>query len=295
MFKLISRILRLARSLSRLEDKVERLQQAVGRVELRQVAAYHPQERKDPYGVRVFSQWEEDGILDGVIGRLHSPIPFFVEFGVENYRESNTRFLAENRNWIGVVLDGSSRNVEDIRSQRISWARTVRAASCFVTAENIEQLFESYHVPREFGLLSIDIDGNDLWVWKAITSYRPQVVAIEYNWRFGPERSLSTPYDPAFDRIAHHYSGIRYGASVAALAKLGKEKGYVLIDGNSQGNNAFFIREDLLAGTGLVEQTPAQVYRQGTFREARNPDGTLALLTAQEEIELFEAGSYAKL
>ena len=121
------------------------------------------------------------------------------------------------------------------------------------------------------------------------------MVAIEYNWRFGPERSLSTPYDPAFDRIAHHYSGIRYGASVAALAKLGKEKGYVLIDGNSQGNNAFFIREDLLAGTGLVEQTPAQVYRQGTFREARNPDGTLALLTAQEEIELFEAGSYAKL
>ena len=90
-------------------------------------------------------------------------------------------------------------------------------------------------------LLSIDIDGNDYWVWNAIDG-QPRLVVIEYNSSFGPDRAVTIPYDPSFDRFQHHPFGIYHGASIAALAKLGAAKGYALVGGDSNGVNAFFVR-----------------------------------------------------
>lgn len=104
----------------------------------------------------------------------------------------------------------------------------------------------------EIDLLSIDIDGNDYWVWKAMTAIRPRVVVIEYNSSFGPDRSVTVAYDPSFRRYEKHPSGLYYGASLQALNKLAAQKGYFLAGCDSAGVNAFFVRDDL-ADRGIAK------------------------------------------
>jgi hypothetical protein len=118
-------------------------------------------------------------------------------------------------------------------------------------------------------LLSLDIDGNDLWVWRAITAIQPRVVVIEYNAAFGPGRSLSVQYDPAFDRFKYHPSGIYHGASLSAMANVGREKGYVLVGCESHGVNAFFVQRELATSADLIEMTPEQAYYEHAWRAAK--------------------------
>ena len=118
-------------------------------------------------------------------------------------------------------------------------------------------------------MLSIDIDGNDLWVWRAISVIRPRVVVIEYNAGLGPHRSLSVRYDPQFERFRYHESGIYHGASLAAMAAVGREKGFALIGCESHGVNAFFVHRSLLAESGLVELAPAEAYYEHAWRAKR--------------------------
>jgi uncharacterized coiled-coil protein SlyX len=118
----------------------------------------------------------------------------------------------------------------------------VRAA--FVTTENINELLAEANVPPEFDLLSIDIDGNDYWIWQALTDYSPRAVIIEYNASFRPPRAWTMPYNPQHSWDGSNY----YGVSLSALEKLGRQKGYRLVGCSSLGVNAFFVRADLVAG-----------------------------------------------
>ena len=120
----------------------------------------------------------------------------------------------------------------------------LKAQQAMVTAENIEELFEQLDVPQEFDLLNIDIDGNDYWVWQAVTRFRPRVVVIEYNATFGPEAEYVMPYRPDYlwDRSS------QTGASLKALERLVARKGYRLVGCNFTGVNAFFVRSDLAEG-----------------------------------------------
>ena len=138
----------------------------------------------------------------------------------------------------------------------------------------------------DIGLLSIDIDGNDYWVWKSIDSVRPDIVICEYNSRFGAERAVTIPYEPRFYRTEAHYSNLYFGASIQALVHLGKQKGYALVYGNAIGSNLFFVRRELLNGV-IQEKSVEKCYVRAKFRQARNRDGALALLTIQEEEELL--------
>jgi len=131
----------------------------------------------------------------------------------------------------------------------------------FITAENIEELFRKYAVPPEFDLLSIDIDGNDYWVWKTITGYRPRVVVIEYNAGAGQEKSVTIPYDPAFVWDGTDYQG----ASLRALERLGKEKGYTLIGTDRNGVNAFFVLQNLVEGN-FVRRPLEELYHHPAFK-----------------------------
>jgi len=119
-----------------------------------------------------------------------------------------------------------------------------------VTAENIQALFRKYQVPRVFDLLSIDIDGNDYWVWKTIADYHPRVVVIEYNSTIPPTESKSVPYDPNYmwDGSTNYF-----GASLLALARLGDQKEYTLVGCDSSGTNAFFVKQELVRGRFLVK------------------------------------------
>jgi hypothetical protein len=132
---------------------------------------------------KVLFQFGEDGIIDWIIERSQIPdrLHSFIEFGVELYEEANTRFLLENRNWRGLTIDANSQLETKVRNRPLAWRHTLQAKSAFITRENINQLFDECGFSGEIGLLSIDIDGNDYWVWEAIESVDPVITICEYN------------------------------------------------------------------------------------------------------------------
>lgn len=156
----------------------------------------------------------------------------------------------------------------------------------FITSENINNILKKSGIHSEIGLLSIDVDGNDYWIWKAINCINPAIVICEYNFRFGADRAVTIPYDPGFVRSESHYSMIYYGASLKALTSLAEQKGYVLVGCNSAGNNAFFIRKDLKPDS--INQVSVEAgFVQGKYREARHASGELAYLSQAEELEIL--------
>jgi len=156
----------------------------------------------------VFSQWGEDGLLDHILSSIAIPNRVFVEFGVENYREANTRFLLASCEWSGLVIDGSSEQIDTLRKDELFWRSTLAAKQAFVTAENINERIRAEGIERDIGLLSIDIDANDYWVWTAISVIQPRVVVIEYNSLFSARRSLTVPYRANFERSKAHGSNL---------------------------------------------------------------------------------------
>jgi len=266
----LKRIHRAYQRINALSERMTRVQEALGRIEMRQLAGV-----RDPRAAefRVFSQWGEDGILQCLVRQVPIERPIFVEFGVENYVESNTRFLLTNDGWSGLVIDGSAENIEYIRRDPIYWATNLKAEHSFITSENIDALLARNGIAGDIGLLSVDIDGNDYWVWQAIEGISPRIVVCEYSSQFGPTAEVTTPYDPAFVRDKAHYSKVYYGASISALCALAARKGYSLVASNRAGNNVFFVRNDLLGELRVL--TPAEAYRRAQFREFHDESGRL--------------------
>lgn len=269
---LIENVRRRARLLDEIVARLDRLQQAVGRLEARQVAAMDADELH-ANEFQVYSQWGEDGILQHLIRRVPIERRLFVEIGVETYVEANTRFLAEHNNWAGLLLEADAVQVAAIRSNRIYWAANLKAVTAFVTCENVNDLLAEQGLDGDIGLLSIDVDGNDYWLWEAITAVNPRIVVCEYNSFLGSERPLVVPYAADFRRSLAHYSWLYYGASLPALAYLAERKGYHLAGTNSAGNNAFFVRRDV--GQNVPERSVAESFTPARFREAHDEAGNL--------------------
>jgi hypothetical protein len=232
---------------------------------------------------KVFSQFGDDGIIQYLIHRL-APLPdSFVEFGVENYRESNTRFLLLNNNWRGAVLDGSQSCVDQIQGDEIYWRHTLTAKCAWITRDNINDLIRGAGFSGEIGLLNIDIDGNDYWVWEKSDVVDPVITIVEYNSIFGPDLAVTIPYDPKFNRHRSHFSGQFWGASLSALAILAKRKGYSLIGCNSAGNNAYFVRSNKIDNLPVL--TPQQAFVDARWRDSRDKKGKLTHLTGAERLQ----------
>lgn len=233
---------------------------------------------------KVFSQWGDDGIIQWLASNLEFPDKTFVEFGVENYRESNTRFLMMNNNWSGLVMDGSESNVSQIINSEYFWKFNLSAKAVFIDTDNINSLLSSSELRKEVGILHIDLDGNDYWIWKEIKVISPIVVILEYNSIFGIDRSITIPYDKSFNRTNAHYSNLYYGASLRALHQLSADKGYSFIGCNSAGNNAYFVRKDKL-NDSVREATLESGYVLSMLRESRDRDGRLTFLTGRDRLE----------
>lgn len=268
-----------------IESRAIYLQEALGRIEARQTEGAKTLREAE---FRVFSQWGEDGIIQFLSRQVPIESKIFVEFGVQDYLESNTRFLVAKDNWSGLVIDGSAENIDKIQRSELYWRHRIRAECAFITRENINDTIRSAGITGDIGLLSIDIDGNDYWVWQAIDAVHPRIVVAEYNARFGADAVVSVPYDPQFIRERAHSSMIYYGASLAALAKLGEAKGYALIGCNLAGNNAFFVRRDVQPPS-LPSLTASEAYVPASFREARDPSGNLSFLSPEEERILLKS------
>ena len=265
-----------------LADRLDLIQQALGRIEARQTASVRAGDFASAE-FKVSSQWGEDGIIEHLVRHVPIEREIFVEFGVQDYREANTRFLLMNRNWAGLVIDGSPENISVVKRDSIYWRFNLKAECAFITRDNIDQMITGQGISGDIGLLSVDIDGNDYWVWEAIRSVSPRVVVAEYNALFGATATVSVPYDPAFQRNQAHYSNLYWGCSLAALVHLGKAKGYTLVGCNSAGNNAFFVRNDVSGQ--LSAQDSAIAFRPAKFRESRNEDGSLSFVGPEQAID----------
>ena len=192
------------------------------------------------YELRVFSQNGEDGVLAEILRRIGAGERNFAEFGVQDGSEGTTVFLAQVMGWSGAYLEADDGAYEAL-ARRFSANPRVRTVHAAVEPGNVEALFAQAGVPEELDVLSIDVDGNDYWIWRALQRFRPRVVVIEYNGDLDPATPHVMPYTPGYEW--DHSSG--YGASLAALEALGEEKGYTLVHTELAGVNAFFVRSDL--------------------------------------------------
>lgn len=216
---------------------------------------------------RIFSQFGEDGIIQYILNNIEIKEKKFIEFGVENYEEANTRFLLEAYNWEGLIIDSSKKNINFIKNQDYYWKFNLKVENQFINAENINSIISFNGFQSKVGLLSIDIDGNDYWIWKSINCIEPELVIVEYNARFGPKRSVTIEYKPEFNRYQNNK--LVYGASLSALNKLANEKGYSLVCTNSNGNNAFFVKKELL-NDKISEISVYQAFNKNSFKETLN-------------------------
>jgi len=189
---------------------------------------------------KFYSQSGEDGIIKTIFNKIKTTNKFCIEFGIHS-DQGNTIYLKKKK-WKCLWMDGNG-DGKLIKKE-------------FITAENIESIFKKYNAPREPDLLSIDIDSNDYWIWKAIKNYKPRVVVIEYNSSIPPTESKAIKYDTNFKFDKTDY----YGGSLLAMQKLGKEKDYTLIACNRIGVNAFFIRNDLIKNNFKIKNIK-QIYR----------------------------------
>jgi hypothetical protein len=235
---------------------------------------------------KVFSQWGDDGIIQFLVDYLDIEHKTFIEFGVEDYTEANTRFLMLNNNWTGLIMDGSTDNINKVKNEEIYWQYQFKALPEFITAENINTLITQNGFEGETGLLHIDIDGNDYWVWDAITCISPVIVIVEFNSVFGKDNAWTIPYQPSFNRTAAHYSNLYWGASLSAFCDLAEQKGYYFIGANSNGVNAYFVRKDKIKG--LKPLDAASGYVQSTFRDSRDKEGKLTHLTGDDRLKAIK-------
>jgi hypothetical protein len=281
----VDQFLKIPNQLAQLQVNLSKVQQAIGRLEKRQLQTLADRDlRANEF--RVFSQWGEDGIIQFLLDKIKIKRKIFVEFGVQNYTESNTRFLLVNNNWAGLIIDSSEVYIKYIKNDPIYWQYNLKAIQSFVTKDNINDLLASNGVKGEIGLLSIDIDGNDYWVWEAIDVVTPAIVIVEYNFRFGTDKAVTIPYNENFVRSHTHPSMIYYGASLKALDSLAQKKGYAFVGCNSSGNNAFFVRRDLKPDC-IRELTVEEGYAVGQFRESRDDRGNLIYLLLEEEEKIL--------
>ncbi|MCR4585626.1 MAG: hypothetical protein K5686_07870 [Lachnospiraceae bacterium] len=240
------------------------------------------------FGYKVYSENDEDGIIQEIFKRIGTETKEFIEFGVQNGLECNTHFLLHH-GWHGLWLEGDAQSCKEIgnKFRPVLKDGRLKAVNAFITRENIDELINknrnTEHKDSMPDFLSIDIDGNDCYVWEAIRSVKPRLVCIEYNGKFPPDLNWKQAYDPkhVWDKTDWQ------GASLKAMELLGREKGYVLVGTNLTGANAFFVREDLYSQDKFIKSDTAETlynpYRKKSLRFETPGHAPRYCLVGQEE------------
>ncbi len=285
MLRLIAKLIDLLKMPHRHHRAVERLLLAQGAACSAINKDRHASLNLTDYEFSIFSQWGEDGIIDRLVSVLPISSETFIEFGVENFSEANCRFLMQHRNWRGMVIDGSEKNIHEIKTSGYYWKHDLLAECSFITAENIGGLLSLSGFPKESGIISVDIDGVDYWVLSALEDYRPAIFIVEYNAVLGG-RAVSVPYRPDFDRTSAHPSNLYWGASLSAFEHLLSRRGYALVGTARAGGNAFFVREDLL-GDRFPKLSAEEAFTESRFRESRGPKGELTYAVGENRLRII--------
>ena len=194
------------------------------------------------YKRQVHSQSGEDGIIEKIFEVLDIKNGWYCEFGAgDGNWISNTRKLREE-GWKGVLIEGDDESFANLETN-FGKHPDVSIIKSYVSCEkneSLDYLLSKTEITKDFDILSIDVDGNDLWIWKSLNKYDPKIVVVEYNAMPSPTESLTIKYDKDHRFNSDSY----YGASAGAFNKLAEEKGYVLV-GSTHGLNLFYCKKEL--------------------------------------------------
>ena len=241
--------------------------------------------------LKIFSQNGEDGIIDYLLNQLEL-IPNstnFVEIGVGDYRESNTRFLYNCFHPKGVIVDCIENMESKVKSHVNIWRGDLRVCNKKIDSENINEVFNQY-CDFEIDIFSIDIDSIDYWIIKKLKNDVSKIFVAEYNPVFGPDIKVTVPDVSGFDRTKYHYSNLCYGMSLSALIELMKNKGYYFVGTNLQKMNAFFISEEFKKEDFFDKIIIKDLsnYTDSNIRDSRDLKYNLNFLTGKNKLREIE-------
>ena len=239
---------------------------------------------------KVFSQSGEDGIIDYLLYSLNIKIPKFVEIGIGDYQESNTRFLFEKTNAKGLVIDCLKDLKNKISKNVTLWKGDLIIVEKFVNAENINNVLKENGFNKKLDLLSLDVDGIDYWILDSLQPNISKIIVVEYNSTFGSDLEVTVPNIKNFNRTNYHYSNLCFGASLKAIIKLMKTKNYVFLGTNISKINAFFVSKEELhkIKLNLPNDKDLSEFVNSNIRESRSIDGKLSYLSGGDKIKAID-------
>jgi hypothetical protein len=236
---------------------------------------------------KIFSQNGEDGIIDYLLFSLNIDKPKFIEIGVGDYTECNTRFIFERSSPKGLIIDCISDLKNKISKNIKLWRGDLTIIESFISSQNINNILKKYNFNKYVDLFSLDIDGVDYWILKELPKDFSKIAVIEFNSTFGSKKEISVPNEKNFDRSKYHYSNLCYGASLKAIISLMKKKNFVFIGTNLHRVNAFFVSKKYINKINLKipKDEDLEKYTKSNIRESRSKKNTLSYLSGKKKIE----------
>ena len=239
---------------------------------------------------KVFSQTGEDGIIDYLLYSLNIKVPKFVEIGVGDYRESNTRYIFQKNCSRGLIVD-KNKNLEKKVSKIVKlWKGDLTIIETAVTSENILHILNSNDFDNNLDVFSLDVDGIDYWILEVLPEKISKIVVLEYNPTFGPNLEVTIPNLKDFDRKKYHYSYLCWGASLKTLIKLMNQKKYIFVGSNIACFNAFFVLESEVEklNLNLPDKNDLTKYTTSYIRESRSIENKLNYLSGKQKLKEIE-------
>ncbi len=239
---------------------------------------------------KVFSQTGEDGIIDYLLYSLNIKVPKFVEIGVGDYRESNTRYIFQKNCSKGLIVD-KNKNLKKKVSKIVKlWKGDLTIIETAITSENILHILNSNNFDNNLDVFSLDIDGIDYWILEVLPEKLSKILVLEYNPTFGPNLEITIPNLNDFDRKKYHYSHLCFGVSLKALVTLMNKKKYVFVGTNIACFNAFFVLESEVKklSLNLPDINDLTKYTTSFIRESRSIENKLNYLSGKQKLKEIE-------
>ena len=236
---------------------------------------------------KVFSQSGEDGIIDFLLNSLKIVKPKFVEIGVGDYSESNTRFIYERCSPKGLIIDCLNDFEKKVLSNIRIWTGDLKIVENYVSDKNVLDLLEKNNFINDVDLFSLDVDGIDYWILQELPQNFSKIAIIEFNANFGEELEVTVPNLEKFDRTKYHYSNLCFGMSLKAAINIMDKKNYYFIGTNLMRTNAFFISKSFSKNEYFPQIKVDDISKISdvNFRESRDKSGRLNFLSGKEKIK----------
>ena len=248
---------------------------------------YHKIKKLFEVDYKIFSQNGEDGILDYILYQLGIQKPKFLEIGVGDYSECNTRFIFEKCSSKGIIIDSLDNLEERVKKNVLLWKGELNIINKSINSENILKILNENDTLNQLDLFSLDIDGIDYWIIEKLPKDFSKIAILEYNHIFGNNLKVTVPNIENFDRSVYHYSNLCFGMSIKAAIEIMEKKNFYFVGTNLFKNNAFFVSKNYPKNKffqNLIIEDPTYS-ANATFRESRDIKGNLNYLSGKKKIQ----------